>query len=774
MSNGASFYNSGLFDSILIRPLSFTSVLFRHAFRYAGLFGLLSAAIRPMVAAAQEALTLRLQTELIERRNDDGAELPAFLSADTISGTSDSETVMKGNAEVRKAGSTLKADVIIYDAPADEVRASGNVRTSRGGLLMTGPSLRMKLSSYEGTFDQPTYYLKDINGHGKAERIDFEGSERLKMQNPNYTTCDAPNAENADWYIRADTLELDGTREEGVAHDGRVYFKQVPILASPILSFPLTDKRKSGLLSPSFGVTSRGGAELLQPYYLDIAPNRDLVVNTRLVSKRGLQYGGIARYLEPTFFGDFRFERLDGDRQTNSNRYSMLAIHTYNNGKGLYGGWNINKVSDDQYFVDFSRTLAAASQRSLPRDFFLSYARPDYTLTGRITRYQTLQDPAALITPPYDRLPQLLFNGQKLDVAGADLNVTAEVSGFSHPTLVQGQRIAMRPSISYPLLTPAFSITPRLSLQAVSYDLNHVDPGQNTRQSSSIPIASLDAKVTLERPTRFLGRSFLQTLEPRLYYLYAPYREQNQQPLFDTAATDFNFAQIFAENRYSGLDRVGDANQLTAAAVSRLIDEGTGIERLRFAVGQRYNFTETRLVIPGQPTTNDRSLSDFLAAVSGAVRPGLTVDGAIQVGAESRQLSRSNLGIRYRPSTSRLLNVNYRYTRDALDQFDISGQWPLAPKISAVGRFNYSIRENRLIESLGGIEYNGGCWVVRGVGQQFATSTGTSNTSLFVQLQLNGFGNIGSNPLDLLKRNVPGYLPGTPAAAKPSVFMDYE
>ncbi len=722
---------------------------------------------------AQEILALKLQTELIEVRPDDTKALPAFMTADHIEGTSDGDTTLTGSAEIRKSGTVLKADKVIYNAPSDEVNATSNVRVTREGILMTGPELKMKVGSYEGYFLQPSYFLKDFGGRGVADRADFDGVERLKLQNPNYTTCPVPGVETADWYLKAESLELDTATETGTAKDGRVYFKQVPILAAPSMSFPLSDKRKSGFLSPSIGATSRGGAEVLIPYYVDIAPNKDLVINAKEISKRGFQYGGQFRYLEPSYFGEVRFERVEKDLELNRSRFSMLAVNTYNNNKGLYGAWNINKVSDDQYFVDFSRTLAAASQRTLPRDIFLGYAQPDYNILTRVTRYQTLQDPSAPVVVPYDRVPQLLFNGQKLDILGADFNLTAEASGFSHPTLVQGQRLMARPSVSYPLLTPAFSLTPRLTLQGVTYNLNTVADNVNTKPSSAVPIASLDAKVTFERPAEFFGKSFLQTLEPRLYYLYAPYREQGQQPLFDTGLTDFNFAQIFSENRFGGYDRVGDANQVTAAAISRLIDENTGIERLRLAVGQRYNFTQPKLVLPGQAAT-DTHLSDFLFAATGFVNNYVTLDSAVQVDADSKRLSRSNFGVRYKPGLGRLFNVNYRYTRDALNQFDVSAQWPLTAKFSGVGRINYSVQESRLIESLAGLEYNDGCWAVRGYVSQFATATGQSNTSLFVQLELSGLGRIGSNPQNLLRRNIPGYSLSNYTTGNPSRFTDYE
>ena len=722
---------------------------------------------------AQDLLALKLQTELIEKRADDGTALPAFMSADKIEGSSDDKTTLTGNAEIRKAGTLIRADKIIYNAPTDEVEAVSNVRAVREGLVVTGPELKIKAGSYDGYFLQPAYFLKDVGGQGTADRADFDGLDRITLQNPTYTTCRVPGVEQADWYLKAKSLEIDQTTQTGTAEGATVYFKSLPILAAPSVSFPLSNQRKSGFLSPTVGANSRGGAEILQPYYLDIAPNKDLIINSRIITKRGFQYGGQARYLEPENTGEIRFERIENDREFGASRYSLFASNAFNNRQGLSGGWNINKVSDDQYFVDFSRTLAAASQRALPRDAFLTYSQPDYSLSGRITRYQTLQDPAAPITRPYDRVPQLLFNGQKLDVLGADVNLIAEASGFSHPSLVNGQRFVSRPSISFPITTPAFSFIPRLSLQSVTYNLSNLPDGSEKNPSSSVPITSLDAKVTFERPTTLLGQAYTQTLEPRLYYLYVPFRSQSLQPLFDTTLTDFNFAQIFSENRFSGFDRVGDANQLTAAVTSRFIDEKTGIERLRLLVGQRYNIKQPQLTLTGQAAT-DRNLSDFLFAASGSFTDTLTGDIGTQVDAETKRLARGNIGVRYKPGFGQLLNATYRYTRDVVNQLDVSGQWPIAPKVSMVGRVNYSVQENRMIETLAGVEYNDGCWGVRGFLQQFATATGQKSSSLFIQLELTGLGRIGSDPRTLLLRNVPGYTPSSVTTGNPSRFTDYE
>ena len=281
----------------------------------------------------------------------------------------------------------------------------------------------------------------------------------------------------------------------------------------------------------------------------------------------------------------------------------------------------------------------------------------------------------------------------------------------------------------------------------------------------NLPIFSVDAGVAFERDFSWFGKSLAQTLEPRLYYLLVPQRTQNNIPVFDSGLADFNFATIFSDNTYSGVDRIADANQITAALTSRLLDPQTGEEYVRGMIGQRYYIARQNVTLPGEPA-RPGGTSDFLAALSGRLMPNTYADTAWQYDPREGQTERFVVGGRWQPDFAKVLNASYRYTRDhsgitggtpGIRQVDFSGQWPLAQGWYGVGRFNYSIREKKIIETVGGLEYNGGCWVGRLVLQRYATASGDTNTALFVQLELNDFSKIGSNPLELLARRIPGY-----------------
>jgi len=394
-----------------------------------------------------------------------------------------------------------------------------------------------------------------------------------------------------------------------------------------------------------------------------------------------------------------------------------------------------------------------------------------------------LQDPLNPVTVPYFRLPDLTMGYNKYDVKGFDLNLYSNFTRFSHATQVMGNRTIFNPSISYPLVQPGWYITPKFSINSTRYHLEEVGVWQNgltapaNAQSfitRNLPIFSVDSGMTFERPTEFFGSQYTQTIEPRLYYLRVPYRDQSNIPIFDTGLADFNFSQIFSENRYSGYDRIADANQLTAAVSTRLLSSESGAERLRLSLGQRYYFTTQQVTLPGETVRVDKG-SNFLVAASGDILPKVRFDSALEYDPNKKQVQRVSHGVRWSPEPGNTLSAAYRYQRDLIEQFDVAGQWRVAPRWYGVGRYNYSIRDGRVVEALAGAEYDGDCWVGRVVVQRYALATQKASTSIFFQIELNGLSRLGSNPLDVLRRNIPGYTKlNDNQATQPRTFNNYE
>ncbi|MFC4932563.1 LPS-assembly protein LptD [Massilia sp. GCM10023247] len=690
----------------------------------------------------------------------DEKDLPITVSAEEIDGRPDREINLKRNVEITRGQSRLVADTACYRLVEDEVTASGNVQMWRFGDRYQGDSLQLNLSTQRGWLLNPQYKLQANNAQGRADRIDFLGEGQALVLDGTYSTCEGTNP---DWYLKSSTLRLDSGRDVGTAGKTVIYFKDVPILATPGMSFSLSGERRSGWLPPTIGFGSKGNSEIMVPYYFNIAPNRDLTVFPRLMFDRGLQMGATGRYIGETargpYGGQTHLEYLSNDRITRTDRWLVNSVHNQTIGPGWNYGWNVNGASDDEYPSDFSRTVAISAERQLVRELFTSYGTPYWSLTARAQGYQILQEPAAVANPalriprPYDRLPQILFHSGRYDVKGFDWAFDAEATRFAHPTFDNGNRLVAVGQVSYPWIRPGYYITPKLMLHATKYSMDTNARGA-TSLSRTLPTFSIDSGMVFERDAKLFGSAVTQTLEPRLFYVRTPYKNQDEFPIFDTSEAGFSYAQLFSENRFVGPDRVSDANQLTAAVVSRFI-EADGAERLRMAFGQRFYLTEPRV---GRVQGQQQGRSDLLLAASGRIVNNWNFDSSVQYDAIGDSLFSQSHGVRWTPGPMKVLNAEYRYVRDSFRNADISAQWPLSKRWYGVGRVSYSLRDRKVLESLVGLEYKADCWVFRMGAQRFVTTAQQTSTPIFFQLELNGLSRLGlGNPLESFYKSIPGY-----------------
>ncbi len=663
----------------------------------------------------------------------------------------------------------LRGDRVTYTVASDEVEVSGNARVFRDGTSFFGPSLKLRVDARTGSMPEAGFTYAPQHGRGTSRLIEFIEGDRVRFNDATYTTC-APGDDA--WWVRASRLTLDREDEVAIASGASVRFFGVPIFASPYFQFPLGDRRRSGFLAPSFGLNSRLGAEVSVPYYWNIAPNRDATFTPRLMLRRGVLLASEFRYLEPNFSGKLEYDVIPNDRAFGGSREFVSLRHLYDSKTGWSGGINYNEVSDDRFLADFSRSIVGASQLVLPQEAFASYLQPLWNTSLRVTKNQTLQDPLDPVDKPYERVPQFTFNALSPRLGGFDANVAFEATRFDHPTLETGSRLIVNPGLSYPVRAPGYFVVPRVQWHATWYRLDDaIRP--DARPSRSLPIASIDSGLVFEREANWFGERSIQTLEPRLYYAYVPFREQSQLPNFDGAVADFNFTQLFTENYFSGADRIGESNQLTAALVGRVLDPATGGERLRAAIGQRFYFAPQRVTLPGG-TARAGNESDVLVALRGVIARHWITDVALQHSTEQRRLVRANVALRWQPRPASVLSFAYRYKLDEIEQIDIASQWPISERWYGVGRANYSLRERRWIEVLAGFEYRADCWAARIVAQRFATIAQTATTSLFFQLQLNGVASIGTSPIEQLRRNIPGYQEITAPPTGVGRYEDYE
>ncbi len=756
---------------------------------------------KPSVEAAATLPGIELRTTPAltpPPRGEAGKRLPIILRAREVRGRPDLETVAEGDAELRRGNVLIRADSLSYDQSEDLARAVGNVRINQDGNIYTGPEVQLRLERFEGFFQNPTYYLGRTHAGGKADRIDFLDDQRAVATNATYTSCGIDGSGAPVWVLSAGSVKIDLEANEGIAKNGVLRFYGVPILAAPSLSFPLSESRKSGWLPPSIALDSKSGLQVAVPYYWNIAPNRDATLTPSVSLRRGLGLDTEVRYLEPNYKGETNLDLLPYDSVARRSRYSLRVAHEGTFANDAFLQMRLQRVSDDDYWSDFPHGITSLTPRLLGSN--LDYSRPlgDWTGYARLQGWQVLQttDPSTRIEAPYERVPQIGTRyigalGPGLQVAlEAEFNRFVTPQGNASGSRSNGLRLHSIGSISRPWVTPGWTLTPKLSFNAASYSLDDTVPGLRRNASRLIPTLSVDSNWTFERDTTWFGRAVRQTLEPRLLYVNTPYVRQDDLPNFDAAGRDFNFESIFSENLFSGVDRVSDSHQLTAGLTTRFLDPETGAEALRLGLVQRYLFRDQRVTPDLQPSI--QRFSDVLLLASTNLVRHWNLDSSIQYRPETRRVERSIVGLRYSPGPFRTISATYRLTRNLTEQMEVGWQWPVygpTPDRSAargaagssckgslygVGRVNYSMRDSRITDSIFGLEYDAGCWIGRIVAERLSTGRSDATTRLLLQLELVGLSKLGSNPLQVLKDNVPGYRMLREGPTEPLPFNPYD
>jgi LPS-assembly protein len=702
--------------------------------------------------ASDAPLTLQLDTRLrgSAAAGDNG---PIFISADRIESDQPDIIEAYGDVEARQSGRNFFSDYLRYNTQLKEIAAKGNVRFEESGGVLRGKSLTLKLDTYTGNMIQPEFTLSPGPGRGNANRADFKDQSHFTLDQALFTTCPV---DDEDWKLTIDQLDIDQEKNIGTAHNALLTFKHVPLLYSPWMNFPLDNRRKSGMLAPTLGTTSKSGFEITLPYYFNLAPNYDATLSPRYMSRRGLQLGGEARYLMDNYKGSAEAEYLN-DQISGNNRWAFRLQHQQALNADWIGKIDFQRVSDNNYFRDLSTLVSQTSQSLLPEQGSMDFDNGVWHGQVLVQQFQLLQDPNSPLVKPYSRLPEISL-GTTRSIGWFETRLDTRADYFSDPIRTSGARLIAYPQVLLPWSNSYASATAKFGVNATYYALDSSAPER--RISRVLPISSLDARLAMDRDFSFAGTQYQQTLEPRAYYVYIPYRDQSQIPVFDTARLDLNLDSLFRENQYIGGDRINDANQFTIAVTSRFIDAASGTERLNVTLGQRYYLDTQRVTLPGETPRGTLS-TDFLAGFGGQINAQTRLDGNWEYDTGNGNTYSSNLNITYRPKPTSLLNVGYRYVRGSVEQIDLSSEWPLGGRVHGLVRVNYSLSANSLVEGLAGFEYNGGCWALRSVIQRLATAQNSTNNAFFIQLELNGLGQLGSNPIDVLKQSIPGYANST-------------
>ncbi len=694
-----------------------------------------------------------------------------YITADEADLVDKGVSVLRGNAEITRNTQQVRADKIVFDDPANTADLEGDVNYWDDAVYLNSNDAFLTFDNGVGEFEHADYILVDSRGRGQADHLLLDVGTRTEMDNVRYTTCDP---EDEFWHFTASRLELDHENNWGTARNFVLRVKDFPVFYTPYMSFPLSNERKSGFLAPTYGNTNLHGFQLETPYYWNIAPNFDATIAPRLYTGSGVMAVGEFRYLLANSQGQINAEYLPSDSKRNDNHRNYLH---FDHRQQFFQGGQIDidytRVSDKFYFEDFGGQIGITSTRFLDQRADVSYSNNSFghnwNFITRIQNYQTVDRSISVTSRPYKRLPQVLLNIRSPRRYGM-INYGIETENVffergdniifaNNNDNVNGFRSHLEPYISYPVRTFATYLEPKLSLDYTQYQL---DNSSQFRKSPSrvLPKFSLDGGVFFERETSLLNRSLIQTLEPKIYYLYVPREDQSDLPVFDTGLYSFDFGSLFRDNRFSGYDRQGDANQITLAVSSHFIDQETGRNLGNFSVGQILYFSDRKVTLPTN-NIRDEDGSALVAEVNAKIVKHWEFGGDIiwdpNVGNSTEKIG---LHAIYNPEPGKVVNMAYRVRRDVTDieQSDISFRWPLSKKWSMVGRWNYAVPEGRSLETFAGVEYESCCWAARAVGRRYLTDIdGDFQTGIFFQIELKGLAGIGKKTAEFLKQQIPGY-----------------
>jgi len=678
-------------------------------------------------------------------------KIPIVLEADNVESQGDKAVILSGDAFVAQGRQSISAGKITYSKETDRATGEGDVTLrSVAGDLVTADSIDLDINSKIGSAKNAKFKLAErglieeetnavaVQSRGSAGELSMEGEQFVRLKNVEYTTCVEGQD---DYFLRAKELELDQATGMGRAKGATVVFKGVPIFYAPTFTFPINDERKSGFLFPSFGFDSDSGAVFAAPWYWNIAPNMDATFTPRIYSDRGIQLGAEVRHLtdnsETYFYGEF----LPSDKEFNDEDRSVVTLqHDQDITERLSAKVDFNDVSDQSYFTDFRNDIRYFSTTYIPRNARLSYNADYWNASAGISEFELVDDSIDPVNKPFERRPEFRFDSNFPKLGLFQFETSASATNFSHDSKQDGWRYLLNPSVEIPVESVWGSLTPRLELDYAGYSIDDADV-----DSRSIPVFSIDSTLHLEKRSSFLGETAIQTLEPRIFFVYAGEDNQENAPLFDTKALRFNnFNNLFSTSGFTGGDRAADNRQVTLALTSRVFDKN-GKQRLKASIGQAYYLEDREVTIDGETAT--ASKSDLLAEASIDFGNHWELDTFVQYGTETSDLRTLNITGEYRESADKFASIGYRRSEvsSAIEQVILQGEWPLNDHFSLFGTERYSIEDSENLQTQFGFEYDACCWRLRLSANRLRTTNSEERDSILAEFELTGLGKVRTN-----------------------------
>ncbi|MDN5864175.1 MAG: LPS assembly protein LptD [Gammaproteobacteria bacterium] len=681
------------------------------------------------------------------------APQPVVIEADRSRARQSGPILLSGDVTVTRGAERFWGRLLHYFPGNEVLTGEGNLRYASPNLTLQADKAHYDFTNDHGIFYDATYQLPARHGRGHAERIDTHASDKTDLTEISYTTCPP---KNTDWLLHADKIVLNHDIEIGYAYNAWISFMGVPFLWTPYLSFPLTDRRKSGFLAPTLARNSSGGLDIELPYYFNIAPNLDMTLTPRIVTRRGFMLMDTFRWLFPGTHGKFHAEYMPHDRKANRERSLFRLVNV----SQIDSHWQLESrleyISDPYYLGDFGISLQRVAQTYQTRRIRATYQVGAGAAFIQLVDQTPIDPTIAPAERPYRKLPEIGFLFTWPDYrSGLAPSLYGDFTRFEAPARRGALRSILRPAIRWNLAGPSWFITPLLAFDQANYRLDAFGTSPTEGINRSTPIAMIDAGL---RFARRLGDGgwLTQTLEPRINYLYVPYRDQADIPIFDTYLPPIDMERLFAINRFVGADRLGDANRISLGLTSRFLDNRSGAQLFTLGIGQSFYFSDRRVTMPGEPVQTRRS-SDLVGQFTANLGHNIHARVVAAYDPYSNDFDQGYLGFQFHPGTYTVLNLGYLYREGALNQTAVSFSLPINSNWSVVGRWNYSLSDNQTLETMAGIQYDTCCWRIRLVTRRFVTLDGQGNSAILLELALKGLGSVGNRLSDFLHDDIYGY-----------------
>jgi LPS-assembly protein len=694
-------------------------------------------------------------------------ENSVLIEGDSLESILDRKLRATGNASILKGNQSITADFIEYDQISEELYAKGQIKITTPDLQLKGSELEMSLAENTGSIanasfvanineDSTSKFNKELRG--TATKIFLEGEDKKKLENAKVTTCEAGQNE---WFITSDETVIDQSSGNIKAKDAVLSLRGIPIMYSPYVDFSTTSQRRSGWLLPTAGTTTTSGFETSIPYYFNLSPTYDATLTSRYMEKRGVQFDGEFRYMKENFAGTSQIQFLNKDNESDiDNRYLLDINHKHDFGHGFTAKIEYEKVKsgDNNYFADMSTSIAVTSQVSLRQTAHLDYKKTDdlsdIKASLKVQEFQNLTSAS-----PYELKPSLNLSYKKDWEDEADQSLFLQTdANFMYDqfdtgnnaakNIATGSRVASNPSVSFPMEASFGYLKPKLMANLRHYDL---DDAQTSQKSIAVPTVSLDSGLYLDRPFELSGYSFIQTLEPRVFYTYTPYEDQTELPMFDTSLNELNSTTIFQENQFSGQDRVMDTNAITTALTTRILDD-SGYDWALLTMAQRFYLSDRKVLdepqFDGSSYKGDKS--DFLVSAQANLTKSLRLTSEYEYNFSEDTTNKFTAAGRFTPEPGKVFNASYRQVINPssgvydVKQYLVSTQWPLTSGWSALASYNYDLYKRQDIESMIGAQYDAGCWTTQMMFHRLQLATNEESTdTFFIMLEIGDLGSFG-------------------------------